>query len=53
MAQKQSQLDFEMAGEQKKLAVASRREGSSIKMLTLLGTLFLPGAYIAVLTHGP
>ncbi|RFU31736.1 hypothetical protein B7463_g4618, partial [Scytalidium lignicola] len=47
IAQKQSQLNFQIAGEQRKLAVASKREGSSVKMLSLLGTIFLPGTYIA------
>lgn len=42
-----------MAGEQRKVAVASKREGSSMKMLSLLGTLFLPGAYIAVSLLAP
>jgi hypothetical protein len=36
-----------MAGEQRKLAHASKRDSSAMKMISLLGAIFLPGAYLA------
>lgn len=36
-----------MAGEQRKLAHASKRDSSAMKLISLLGAIFLPGAYIA------
>lgn len=36
-----------MAGEQRKLAHASKRDSAAMKMISLLGALFLPGAYLA------
>lgn len=37
-----------MAGDQRELARASKRDSTTMKAISLLGTLFLPGAYIAV-----
>lgn len=37
-----------MAGEQRKLAHASKRDSSTMKTISLLGSIFLPGAYLAV-----
>ena len=48
MAQKESKLNFRMAGEQRKLAQTAKRDSSTMKGITLLGTIFIPGAYIAV-----
>jgi hypothetical protein len=36
-----------MAGEQRKLAHASKRDSSAMKTISLLGAIFLPGAYMA------
>ena len=36
-----------MAGEQRKLAHAAKRDSSAMKTISLLGAVFLPGAYIA------
>jgi hypothetical protein len=36
-----------MAGEQRKLAHASTRDSSAMKTISLLGAIFLPGAYLA------
>ncbi|KAE8448143.1 hypothetical protein EG329_009747 [Mollisiaceae sp. DMI_Dod_QoI] len=47
IAQKESKLNFQMAGEQRKLAHASKRDSAAMKMISLLGALFLPGAYLA------
>lgn len=47
MAQKESKLNFQMAGEQRKLAHAAKRDSSAMKTISLLGAIFLPGAFIA------
>jgi hypothetical protein len=36
-----------MAGEQRKLAHASKRDSAVMKIISLLGAVFLPGAYLA------
>jgi hypothetical protein len=36
-----------MAGEQRKLAHASTRDSSAMKIISLLGAIFFPGAYLA------
>lgn len=36
-----------MAGEQRKLAHASKRDSSAMKTISFLGAFFLPGAYMA------
>ena len=36
-----------MAGEQRKLAHASTRDSAAMKVISLLGAIFFPGAYIA------
>ncbi|KAG9236012.1 hypothetical protein BJ875DRAFT_533823 [Amylocarpus encephaloides] len=47
MAQKESKLSFEMAREQRKPAYASTRDSAAMKSVSLLGAIFLPGAYLA------
>ncbi|KAF4626992.1 hypothetical protein G7Y89_g11165 [Cudoniella acicularis] len=47
IAQKESKLNFQMAGEQRKLAHASKRDSTAMKTISLLGAIFLPGAYLA------
>ncbi|KAL2074460.1 hypothetical protein VTL71DRAFT_8238 [Oculimacula yallundae] len=47
IAQKESKLNFKMAGEQRKLAHSSKRDSAAMKIISLLGALFLPGAYLA------
>lgn len=43
-----------MAAEQRKLAHVSKRDGKTMKAISLIGTLFLPGAYLAVrICHSP
>jgi len=37
-----------LAGEQRKLAAASKRDSTSMKAISILATVFLPGTYIAV-----
>ncbi|TVY92849.1 hypothetical protein LAWI1_G000657 [Lachnellula willkommii] len=49
ISQKESKLNFKMAGEQRKLAHASKRDSSTMKTISLLGSVFLPGAYLAVI----
>ncbi len=48
MAQKESKLNLLMASEQRKLAQASKRDATTMKSLSLLGTVFLPGTFLAV-----
>jgi len=36
-----------MAGEQRKLAHASKRDSAAMKTISLLGAIFFPGAYLA------
>jgi hypothetical protein len=36
-----------MAGEQRKLAHASKRDSAAMKIISLLGAIFFPGAYLA------
>jgi hypothetical protein len=48
IAQRESKLSFQMAGEQRKLAHASKRDSGAQKTIALLGAVFLPGAYLAV-----
>ena len=38
-----------MAGEQRRLAHAAKRDSTTMKTLSLLGALFLPGTYLASL----
>ncbi|KAG9236685.1 hypothetical protein BJ875DRAFT_371599 [Amylocarpus encephaloides] len=47
IAQKESKLSFKMAGEQRRLAHASKRDSAAMKTISLLGAIFLPGAYLA------
>ncbi|KAG9246385.1 hypothetical protein BJ878DRAFT_497217 [Calycina marina] len=49
IAQKESKLNFQMAGEQRKLAHASKRDSAAMKTISLLGAIFFPGAFIASL----
>ncbi|RDW80653.1 hypothetical protein BP5796_05351 [Coleophoma crateriformis] len=47
IAQKDSRLNFEVAGNSRSLAHATKRDTGSMMALALLGTIFLPGTYIA------
>ncbi|KAI0011804.1 hypothetical protein F4779DRAFT_158639 [Xylariaceae sp. FL0662B] len=47
MAQKESKLNLEMAAQQRRLAHASKRDGTAMKTLSLLGAMFLPGTFMA------
>lgn len=47
IAQRESKLNFQMAGEQRKLAHASKRDTGAQKTIALMGAVFLPGAYLA------
>ncbi|EAQ89218.1 hypothetical protein CHGG_05837 [Chaetomium globosum CBS 148.51] len=42
-----SKLGLTMAGEQRRLAHASKRDSTSMKILSLLGAIFLPATYLA------
>ncbi|KAL2257826.1 hypothetical protein VTK26DRAFT_9120 [Humicola hyalothermophila] len=47
IAQKESKLNLQMAGEQRRLAHAAKRDSTSMKVLSLLGAIFLPATYLA------
>ncbi|KAK4186852.1 hypothetical protein QBC35DRAFT_253811 [Podospora australis] len=47
IAQKESKLSLKMAGEQRRLAHAAKRDSTSMKTLSLLGAIFLPATYLA------
>jgi len=49
IAQKESKLSLKMAGEQRRLAHAAKRDSNSMKTLSLLGAIFLPATYLASL----
>ncbi|AEO57656.1 hypothetical protein MYCTH_2304073 [Thermothelomyces thermophilus ATCC 42464] len=47
IAQKESKLGLQMAGEQRRLAHAAKRDSTEMKVLSLLGAIFLPATYLA------
>ncbi|KAK4123725.1 hypothetical protein N657DRAFT_645313 [Parathielavia appendiculata] len=47
IAQKESKLGLQMAGEQRRLAHAAKRDSTSMKLLSLMGAIFLPSTYLA------
>ncbi|PMD36553.1 hypothetical protein L207DRAFT_515075 [Hyaloscypha variabilis F] len=47
IAQKESKLNFQMAAEQRKIAHAGKRDSTAMKWISLIGAVFLPGAYLA------
>lgn len=47
MSQREARLNLEIAGEQRRIAHASKRDGTAMKTISLMGTLFLPGTYLA------
>ncbi|KAK4226558.1 hypothetical protein QBC38DRAFT_221177 [Podospora fimiseda] len=47
IAQRDSQLNLRIAGDQRRLAHASKRDSQAMKGLSLLGALFLPGTFLA------
>ncbi|KAK4223716.1 hypothetical protein QBC38DRAFT_512226 [Podospora fimiseda] len=51
IAQKESKLSLKMAGEQRRLAHAAKRDSTSMKTLSLLGAIFLPATYLASSTE--
>lgn len=47
VTRQENKLSFKLAAEQRALAYASKNDSTSMKALSLLGALFLPGAYLA------
>ncbi|KAI1168646.1 hypothetical protein F5B18DRAFT_595945 [Nemania serpens] len=47
ITQKESKLNLEMAAQQRRLAHASKRDGTAMKTLSLLGAIFLPGTFLS------
>jgi hypothetical protein len=48
IAQQDVALSIEVATDSRELAAASRRDGSEMKIIAILGTIFLPGTFTAV-----
>ncbi|OAQ97889.1 hypothetical protein LLEC1_01514 [Akanthomyces lecanii] len=44
---REARLNLEIAGEQRRIAHASKRDSTAMKTISLLGTLFLPGTFLA------
>ncbi|KAH7170347.1 hypothetical protein EDB81DRAFT_837221 [Dactylonectria macrodidyma] len=42
-----ARLNLQIAGEQRRIAHASKRDSTAMKTLSLMGALFLPGTYLA------
>ncbi|KAK4168219.1 hypothetical protein QBC43DRAFT_228731 [Cladorrhinum sp. PSN259] len=51
--QRESRLNLEMAVQQQLLADSSRRDGMSMKTLSILGALFLPGTFLSSMFSMP
>lgn len=47
MSQREARLNLEIAGEQRRIAHASKRDSTAMKTISLMGALFLPGTYLA------
>lgn len=47
VAQKDAKVNIEIAHEQKKLADANTRDSATMKGISLLGAIFLPGTFLA------
>ncbi|KAI0007500.1 hypothetical protein F4779DRAFT_619488 [Xylariaceae sp. FL0662B] len=51
IARKESGLSIKIAGEQRMLAYASKHDSTAMKVLLLMGAVFLPGTYLSVGYH--
>ena len=47
MSQREARLNLEIAGEQRRIAHASKRDSTAMKTISLLGAIFLPGNLLA------
>ncbi|KAL2272421.1 hypothetical protein FJTKL_06588 [Diaporthe vaccinii] len=47
IARQENRLTVRLAGEQRALAYATKNDSTAMKALSLLGAIFLPGAYVA------
>lgn len=47
MSQREARLNLEIAGEQRRIAHAAKRDSTAMKTISLMGTLFLPGTFLA------
>ncbi|KAM0483200.1 hypothetical protein ACHAPX_002649 [Trichoderma viride] len=47
MSQREARLNLEIAGEQRRIAHASKRDSTAMKTISLMGALFLPGTFLA------
>jgi hypothetical protein len=48
LAQQDTRTSLELADKSTKIAMAAKRDSSSMKVIALLTTLFLPGAFVGV-----
>ncbi|KAK3990650.1 hypothetical protein QBC44DRAFT_63463 [Cladorrhinum sp. PSN332] len=53
ISQQDSSLSTEIASDSKELAAASKRDSSSMKVIAILTTLFLPGTFVSTLFSMP
>ncbi|KAK4224142.1 hypothetical protein QBC38DRAFT_486115 [Podospora fimiseda] len=53
ISQEDSRLNLGIASDSKELAAASKRDSSSMKIIAILTTLFLPGTFISTLLSMP
>ena len=51
--QRESRLNAEIAAQQQRLADASKRDSTSMKTLSLLGAVFLPGTFLSSMFSMP
>jgi Mg2+ and Co2+ transporter CorA len=47
MSQREARLNLEIAGEQRRIAHASKRDSTAMKTISFLGAIFLPGNLLA------
>lgn len=48
ISQKDSELNYGMAADTKEISIATKRDSSSMKVVALLTTIFLPGTFVSV-----
>ncbi|KAI9162756.1 Mg2+ transporter protein, CorA-like/Zinc transport protein ZntB [Paramyrothecium foliicola] len=49
MSQRDTRFNIEIAGEQRRIAYATKKDSLAMKTLALIGVIFLPGTFIATL----
>lgn len=49
MSQRDTRFSIEIAGEQRRIAYAAKKDSVAMKTLSFIGVLFLPGTFIATM----